>query len=81
MTASYVTGAAFLPEAFALCFVPMSEPMGPGTASAVASYNGMSVRVMQTYDQLKKRDIISLDCLVGADAVDARLGCVIPSAA
>ena len=81
MTTSYLTGASFLPEAFALCFVPMSEPMGPGTASAVASYNGMSVRVMQTYDQLKKRDIISLDCLVGADAVDARLGLVIPSAA
>ena len=80
MTASYTVGGAFIPEAFALAFVPMEAPMGPGTASAVQSYNGMSLRVMQTYDQLKKRDIVSVDCLVGCAVVDPRLGVVIPSA-
>jgi len=80
MTASYTVGGAFIPEAFALAFVPMEAPMGPGTASAVQSYNGMSLRVMQTYDQLKKRDIVSVDCLVGCEVVDPRLGVVVPSA-
>ena len=78
-TASYsAVGGAFVPEAFALAFVPMEAPMGPGTASAVQSYNGMSLRVMQTYDQLKKRDIVSVDCLVGCAVVDPRLGVVVP---
>ena len=80
-TASYsAVGGAFVPEAFALAFVPMEAPMGPGTASAVQSYNGMSLRVMQTYDQLKKRDIVSVDCLVGCAVVDPRLGVVVPAA-
>jgi len=78
-TSSYsAVGGAFVPEAFALAFVPMEAPMGPGTASAVQSYNGMSLRVMQTYDQLKKRDIVSVDCLVGCAVVDPRLGVVVP---
>ena len=57
-----------------MVFIPMPEPMGPGTSSATVSYNGMSIRVLQTYDHLKKKDMISLDCMVGAKAVDARLG-------
>ena len=78
-TSSYsAVGGAFVPEAFALAFVPMEAPMGPGTASAVQSYKGMSLRVMQTYDQLKKRDIVSVDCLVGCAVVDPRLGVVVP---
>ena len=71
---SWTVGAAFVPEAMQVVFIPMPEPMGPGTSSATVSYNGMSIRVLQTYDHLKKKDMISLDCMVGAKAVDARLG-------
>lgn len=72
-------GAAFHPDAFQLVFVPQPNPMGPGTNSATVNYKGMSLRVLQSYDHLKKRDLISVDCLVGAAAVDGRLGVRIPS--
>jgi len=72
--ATWKVGGAFIPDAFQLVFVPQPEPMGPGTSSATVSYNGMSIRVLQTYDHIKKKDMISLDCMVGCKAVDARLG-------
>ena len=71
---SWTVGGAFIPDAFQLVFVPQPEPMGPGTSSATVSYNGMSIRVLQTYDHQKKKDMISLDCMVGCKAIDARLG-------
>jgi hypothetical protein len=71
---SYTMGAAFHPSAFQLVFVPQPNPMGPGTSSSTVNYNGMSLRVLQSYDHIKKRDLISVDCLVGAAAVDGRLG-------
>jgi len=77
--ATYTMGAAFHPGAFQLVFVPQPNPMGPGTSSSTVNYNGMSLRVLQTYDHEKKRDLISVDCLVGAAAVDGRLGVRVPS--
>ncbi len=71
---SYTMGAAFHPSAFQLVFVPQPNPMGPGTSASTVNYNGMSLRVLQSYDHIKKRDLISVDCLVGAAAVDGRLG-------
>ena len=71
---TYTTSAAFVPEAFQIVFIPQADPMGPGTSSASVSWNGMSLRVLQTYDHLKKKDMISVDCLVGAACVDGRLG-------
>ena len=71
---SYTMGAAFHPNAFQMVFAPQANPMGPGTSSATVNYNGMSLRVLQTYDHQFKRDLISVDCLVGAAAVDGRLG-------
>lgn len=76
---SYTMGAAFHPSAFQLVFAPQANPMGPGTSSATVNYNGMSLRVLQTYDHQFKRDLISVDCLVGAAVVDGRLGVRIPS--
>lgn len=76
---SYTMGAAFHPSAFQMVFAPLANPMGPGTSAATVNYNGMSLRVLQTYDHEKKRDIVSVDCLVGAAAVDGRLGVKIPS--
>ena len=71
---SWTTSAAFVPDAFQMVFVPQADPMGPGTSSATVSYNGMSLRVLQTYDHKQKKDMISIDCLVGAACVDGRLG-------
>jgi hypothetical protein len=76
---SYTLGGAFVPEAFQLIFVPQPAPMGPGTSAATVSYNGMSLRVLQTFDHVKKRDLISVDAMVGCAAVDARLGARIAS--
>jgi hypothetical protein len=76
---SYTMGAAFHPSAFQMVFAPLANPMGPGTSAATVNYNGMSLRVLQTYDHEKKRDIVSVDCLVGAAAVDGRLGVKVPS--
>ena len=74
---TYTMSGAFVKEAFELVFIPQAEPMGPGTSSASVSYNGMSLRVLQTYDHLKKKDMISIDALVGAACVDGRLGSII----
>ena len=71
---SWTTSAAFVPDAFQMVFVPQADPMGPGTSSATVSYNGMSLRVLQTYDHKLKKDMVSIDCLVGAACVDGRLG-------
>ena len=76
---SYTMGAAFHPSAFQMVFAPQANPMGPGTSSATVNYNGMSLRVLQTYDHQFKRDLISVDCLVGAAVVDGRLGVRVPS--
>ncbi len=76
---SYTMGAAFHPSAFQMVFAPQANPMGPGTSSATVNYNGMSLRVLQTYDHQLKRDLISVDCLVGAAVVDGRLGVRVPS--
>lgn len=76
---SYTMGAAFHPSAFQMVFVPQPNPMGPGTSSSTVNYNGMSLRVLQTYDHVHKRDLISVDCLVGVAAVDGRLGVKVAS--
>ena len=78
-SASYTMGAAFHPAAFQMVFVPQANPMGPGTSASTVNYNGMSLRVLQTYDHMHKRDLISVDCLVGVGCVDGRLGVRVPS--
>ena len=77
---AYAVGGAFHQDAFQIVFVPQPEPMGPGTSSATVSYNGMSLRVLQSYDHLRKKDMVSIDCLVGCKAVDPRLGVKVVSA-
>jgi hypothetical protein len=77
--ASFTMGAAFHPAAFQMVFVPQANPMGPGTSASTVNYNGMSLRVLQTYDHMHKRDLISVDCLVGVGCVDGRLGVRVPS--
>ena len=76
---NYTLGAAFVPEAFQLIFIPQPAPMGPGTSSATVSYKGMSLRVLQSFDHEKKRDLISVDVMLGCAALDPRLGVRIPA--
>lgn len=76
---NYTLGAAFVPEAFQLIFIPQPAPMGPGTSSATVSYKGMSLRVLQSFDHEKKRDLISVDVMLGCAALDPRLGVRVPA--
>lgn len=48
--------------------------------AAVATANGMSIRVVKGYDQSTKTSTISLDCLIGAKCFDPRKVVVLGSA-
>lgn len=55
---------AFSDIAFGLVNVPLEKPLNH-TNSAVATYNGISVRVFYGYDQNKKEQVLSVDTLFG----------------
>ena len=63
-------GAIFDQQALAVA-MPMLDPPSD-KPSAIVSNNGYSVRVVQGYDMQTKRDTLSLDLLIGAEAYDAR---------
>jgi hypothetical protein len=69
---SHKANLAFHPNAFALAFAPLEAPAG-GAAGQVINYKGISIRIVQGYNQTTKKDIISFDCLVGADAIQPEL--------
>jgi len=70
---SGTSAIAFHPNAFALAVVPLELPQGAASAGYIRG-NGMGIRVVQGYDVNSKVDTISLDLLVGAKAIDPRLG-------
>ena len=51
--------------------MPMLDAPETGV-SAVASNNGISIRVVSAYDQKFKRSTMSMDCLIGGFALDPR---------
>ena len=51
--------------------MPMLDAPETGL-SAVASNNGISIRVVSAYDQKYKRSTLSMDCLIGGFALDPR---------
>ena len=51
--------------------MPMLDAPETGL-SAVASNNGISIRVVSAYDQKFKRSTMSMDCLIGGFALDPR---------
>jgi len=63
---------AFHRNAFALVTRPLALPMGSARA-AIASGNGLGVRVVYGYDQDSKKDTVSLDIIYGIKTLDASL--------
>lgn len=64
---------AFHKNAIALVSAPLQPPIG-GAMGAVATYNGLSCRVVYGYDQQYKKNNISVDFLCGVKLLDRNLG-------
>lgn len=69
---------AFHRNALALVNRPLSAPIpGTGARAAVATHNGMSMRVVITYDGKAQGHLVTLDGLFGTAILDTNLGCVL----
>lgn len=62
--AGQADGIAFHRHAVALVTRPLAQPLGAESA-AVASYEGLGLRVVKSYDISTKTDIVSIDLLYG----------------
>jgi hypothetical protein len=49
----------------------------PGARAGIANYNGMSMRVVFTYDGNKQGTLVTLDTLLGVKVLDTNLGAVL----
>lgn len=64
-------------NAVALVTRPLAQPRsGTGALSAVANYNGLSIRVTITYEGRKQGHLVTVDMLAGVKTLDTRLGVV-----
>lgn len=68
----YKQNLVFHKNAFALTMVPLELPAG-ATGAARRSYNGLSVRVVPTWDGVNNTSFWRLDVLYGVKAIDTRL--------
>lgn len=69
---------ALHPEAIALVMRPLAPPIpGVGVQSAVASYNGYSIRVTFSYDSDYQGTVVTVDTLCGVKVLNASLGAVL----
>jgi hypothetical protein len=67
---------AFHKNAWALVTAPLAPPIG-GAKSAVASYNGLSCRVVYDYTRSSKENGISVDFLCGVKQLDNNLSAIL----
>ena len=65
---------AFQRNALALVTRPLAVPRGVAGQMAVASDDGLSIRVAINYDFRKQATVVTLDLLAGTAVLDARLG-------
>lgn len=68
----YKQNLVFHKNAFALTMVPLELPAG-ASGAARRSYNGLSVRVVPTWDGVNNTSFWRLDVLYGVKAIDTRL--------
>lgn len=65
-------------NALALVTRPLVLPRpGTGAVGSVVSYNGLSVRVVMSYDGTKQGTLVTVDMLYGTAVLDTALGCVL----
>jgi hypothetical protein len=67
---------AFHRNAVALVSRPLAMPMTELARASVANYNGLSVRVVITYDGTKQGHLVTVDLLCGVATLDTNLGAV-----
>lgn len=63
---------AFHKNAFALVTAPLAPPIG-GAKAAVLNYKGLSCRVVYDYAIMSKKNVISVDMLLGTKTLDRDL--------
>jgi hypothetical protein len=69
---------AFSRNAIALVNRPMLLPMGgSGARAAFVSHNGLSMRVVITYDGNQQGHLVTVDSLFGTKTLDTDLGCIL----
>lgn len=69
---------AFHRNAIALVSRPLAKPRAStGAASAIVNFNGLSMRVVITYNGVKQGHLITLDSLIGVKVLDSDLGAVL----
>lgn len=68
---------AFSRNALALVTRPLAQPAAANVSSAVASFNGLSLRIVMTYDGDKQGTLVTVDLLAGVQVLDERLGAVL----
>jgi hypothetical protein len=67
-------------NAIALAVRPLALPRaGTGAIASVVNYNGLSVRVVITYDGNKQGHLVTVDMLAGVKVMDEDLGAVLLS--
>lgn len=68
-------GMAFHPQAVALVTRPLAMPRAEtGVRGFVASYNGLSIRVVISYNAQKQGHVVTVDLLAGVAILDSNLG-------
>jgi len=72
------TNFAFNREALAMVMRPLAPPrQGAGALSAVASYNGLAMRVTISYEGRGQGHLVTVDVLFGTKVLDTNLGAVL----
>jgi hypothetical protein len=73
-----VLNMAFHREALALVSRPLALPASSiGVQAMVASYNGISMRVVMQYDWEQQGTVVTLDLLCGTAVLDTDLACIL----
>jgi len=67
-------GLCLHPNAIAVVSRPLPTPISRGAEAFVANYNGLSIRVVVTYDGVKQGHRVTVDMLCGIKVLDTNLG-------